>query len=74
MSPVLLNPVHRARSSARARRGPVPTRNSYLRSLLYTSAARMLRVAGLHVYPVKSCKGIALERALLSPTGRRGVE
>ncbi|MGB5104424.1 MAG: MOSC domain-containing protein, partial [Steroidobacteraceae bacterium] len=29
----------------------------------------MISLAGLHVYPVKSCRGIALEEALLTETG-----
>ena len=30
---------------------------------------RMAHVAALNIYPVKGCRGIALERARLLPTG-----
>ncbi|MSQ92367.1 MAG: MOSC domain-containing protein, partial [Gammaproteobacteria bacterium] len=29
----------------------------------------MARIASLHIYPVKSCRGIDLAKARLTPTG-----
>lgn len=31
-----------------------------------------MRVAGLHIYPIKGCRGVALEQAMLGPRGLAG--
>ena len=33
-----------------------------------------LRVSGLYIYPVKSCRGVALNEAVVTPNGGGGVE